>query len=73
MEQGEWACARSGCSCRCETLCGDEVQMRGNCWWGGVQGDGQGATEAEEAPQEDSSSQSGECVVMRDELGRAST
>lgn len=26
----------------------------------------EGATEAEEAPQEDSSSQSGECVVMRD-------
>ena len=33
----------------------------------------EGATEAEEAPQEDSSSQSGECVVMRDELGRAGT
>lgn len=32
----------------------------------------EGATEADEA-QEDSSSQSGECVVMRQELGRAGT
>lgn len=31
------------------------------------------ATEAEEAPQEDSSSQSGKCVVMRQELGRVGT
>lgn len=31
----------------------------------------EGATEAEEAPQEDSSSQSGKGVVMRQELGRA--
>lgn len=31
----------------------------------------EGATEAEEAPQEDSSSQSGKCVVMRQDLGRA--
>lgn len=33
----------------------------------------EGATEAEEAPQEDSSSQSGDCVVIRQELGRAGT
>lgn len=33
----------------------------------------EGAAEAEEAPHEDSSSQSGECVVMRQELGRAGT
>ena len=33
----------------------------------------EGATEAEEALQEDSSSQSGECVVMKDKLGRAGT
>ena len=49
MKQGEWECAWSGCSCRCETLSGDEKQMKGNCRWGGVQGDGQGATEAEES------------------------
>lgn len=33
----------------------------------------EGATEADEVPQEDSSSQLGECVVMRQELGRAGT
>lgn len=33
----------------------------------------EGPAEAEEAPQEDSSSQSGKCVVMRQELGRIGT